>query len=100
MVKEINNSNVRSSKLLKFSRNSSTENILDKTFKTSNIKISQKRNSLLRKDLQLGVEKVLRKDQKNNVSLPSIRTKSKIKNITTKKISQLTEIKNNFQSEL
>ena len=40
VVKEINKSNVRSSKLFKFSRNSSTENIIDKTFKTNNKIIS------------------------------------------------------------
>jgi hypothetical protein len=51
VVKEINKSNVRSSKLLKFSRNSSIENIIDKTFKTSNKKISQRKYSLLKKEL-------------------------------------------------
>ena len=31
--------------------------------------------------------------------MPSIRIKGKIKNTTTKKINQITEIKNNYQSE-
>ena len=40
VVIEINKSNVSSSKLLKFSRNNSIENIIEKTIKTSNKKIS------------------------------------------------------------